>query len=797
MKRNYASILNVALIAAIVFWIFLAMMPKEDFSKNVPMSEFSTNRALQHIKSIASKPHYVGSENHKKVAKYIENQLFDLGLETKTEDGFTLNDGGILVKSHNILARIKGSQNSKCLLLLSHYDSAPHSKSKGASDDASGVATILEGIRAFLHNNTSHKNDIIILFTDAEELGLNGAAQFVTQNKWAKQVGLAINFEARGSSGPSYMLVETNEGNAKLIQHFKNASPKYPTANSLMYSIYKMLPNDTDLTVFREQGNIQGFNFAFIDNHFNYHTAQDTWKNLDKNTLSQQGSYLMPLLTYFANTNLKNLNTKSDEVYFNTPVNFVSYPFQWNLPLTITALAILILLIFVGLGKRILNGREMIKGFFLFLFSLTVTGLSGFLLWKTILLIYPQYKDILHGFTYNGHYYIYAFVALALAINFWIYASKSKAQNGTNHFVAPLLLWIIVCILCCFYLPGAGFFIIPVWFGLFMMAHNIFFQKPKIILHIIFSIPVLFLFVPLLQMFPVGLGLKILFVSCILVSIIFGLMQPVFGNFDNKKWWSFASFVVFFGFIIQAHLNSDYEFGKAKPNSLLYIQDADRSKANWVTYDNDLDVWTKKFFSKTNLSEISIFPLSNKYNTGFTFTSNAKTRKIPPPTIQFLKDSIVAGKRFLKILISPNRKVNRYDIFAPENLQIKNFKANNTKSISGQESNGVRDKKHFLRYYVVDNEPLLMEFQTKSNQNINMELLESSFDLLENSAFKIPKRKEWMIPSPFVLTDAVIIKQKIKPTNLLAKKDSLLPIEKKRIFKKRIPATVSDTLKKT
>jgi hypothetical protein len=57
-----------------------------------------------------------------------------------------------------------------------------------------------------------------------------------------------------------------------------------------------MLPNDTDLTVFREQKNIQGYNFAFIDDHYNYHTAQDDINHLDKNTLAHQGTYLMPLL---------------------------------------------------------------------------------------------------------------------------------------------------------------------------------------------------------------------------------------------------------------------------------------------------------------------------------------------------------------------------------------------------------------------------------------------------------------------------------------------------------------------
>jgi hypothetical protein len=33
-----------------------------------------------------------------------------------------------------------------------------------------------------------------------------------------------------------------------------------------------MLPNDTDLTVL-EKKSIQGYNFAFIDDHYNYHTA--------------------------------------------------------------------------------------------------------------------------------------------------------------------------------------------------------------------------------------------------------------------------------------------------------------------------------------------------------------------------------------------------------------------------------------------------------------------------------------------------------------------------------------------
>jgi hypothetical protein len=48
-----------------------------------------------------------------------------------------------------------------------------------------------------------------------------------------------------------------------------------------------------------------------------------------------------------------------------------------------------------------------------------------------------------------------------------------------------------------------------------------------------------------------------------------------------------------------------------------------------------------------------------------------------------------------------------------------------------------------------------------------MELLESSFDLLSNPLFEITKRDNWMMPTPFVLNDAVVIRQKIKPTPVM------------------------------
>ena len=775
MKYNNNSIISFLLLLAIISGVFYFMMPQNYDIDEAPLSEFSTQRAFSKVKEMTKKPHFVGSKNHEEVAQYLVKELKSLGLQPSVQEEFTLSDDGTLVKSKNILAKIKGTSNSKALLLLSHYDSAPHSFSPGASDDASGVATILESVRAFLHNKTQHKNDIIILFSDAEELGLNGAALFVTQHQWAKEVGLVLNLEARGSSGPSYMLMETNEGNSKMVDAFSGGNATYPVSNSLMYSIYKMLPNDTDLTVFREQGKIQGFNFAFIDSHFNYHTMQDSAENLSKNTLAHQGTYVLPLLNYFSNATISDLNSKSDKVYFTIPFTFVSYPFGWILPMLLIGFGLFFLFMFIGLGKQVLRLDEIIKGFIPLLVSLIISGLITYVGWKLLLNFYPQYQDILQGFTYNGHDYIYAFVALTLSICFLCYQNNGKRNPEMSQSISPQFIWLLINTGIALKLQGAGFFIIPVLCSSLMIGVFVLTQKTNPIINLLLSIPTLLLIVPFIQMLPIGLGLKMLFVASLLTVLCFTLLLPIFGSFNQKKIWSLVFFLLSIGFFIKAHFSSNYEQGKAKPNSLLYVLNGDTNKANWVTYDNNLDEWTKNYLgespkSATNLNKNKLY---SKYGSEYTFMAEAPIKNIAKPTITFVKDSIIGSKRLLKIVISPNRNVNRYDVFV-HNMTIQNLKANNVKSLDFETKIGGKISNKLLSYYVVDNLPLEMEFMISANQKINMDLVESSFDLMNNPLFTMIKRRDWMIATPFVLNDAVVITQKIKPT--------LKTIEEKRVL---------------
>lgn len=759
MKKS-TSFLTLLFIVFAIYWGFKASIPSYITDVNLVKTSFSTDRAMQHIKAVSQKPHAVGFPAHAEVRGYIVAELEKMGLETSLQEGYTAGDWANLCKAINILARIKGSEEGKALLLLTHYDSSPHS-SFGAGDAGSGVATILEGVRAFLANNPTPKNDIIILITDAEELGLNGADLFVKQHPWAKDVGLALNFEARGSGGPSYMLIETNGGNSKLIEEFTKAAPDFPVANSLVYSIYKMLPNDTDLTVFREDGDLDGLNFAFIDDHYDYHTAHDTYDRMDKNTVAHQGSYIMPLLHHFSNADLTNLKSNTDYIYFNVPFfKLVSYPFSWIWSMLAFAIIAFIVLIIYGFKNATLNTKEIISGFIPMLISLLINGVIGYFSWSILKWMYPQYQDILHGFTYNGYTYISAFVLISLAVCFWIY-NRFKKISIPNILVAPIFLWLVLCTLLSIYLKGASFFIVPTLAVLAAFLVTLNQKTPNPYLLVILLLPALWIYTPFIKMFPVGLGMKMMVATTILTTLTFFLLLPVFGFYKNKQYLAFLSFLLFIGFILSAHFNSGFSEENAKPTSLLYVLDADTNSAKWGTYEKQLSDWTAQYLGndKTAPENLSNNTISSKYSTGFTYVSNAPMKEISSPTIEKTWDTIIGNNRILEICITPARKVNRLDVFT-NNIPIKKASINNI-PLSEYFLENRRTGK-LITHYISDNASTEINITIPKDSILKLTLYEASNDLLNNPLFTVPERPKDNIPMPFVLNDAVLVTKTVK-----------------------------------
>ncbi|APG60948.1 M28 family peptidase [Christiangramia salexigens] len=770
MNNRFSGLIAFILIILGIWINFTFDQPDYDTDDKNSPAEFSTQKAFEHVEALAQEPHFVGSSSHSKVRNYIVDQLQTMGLEVQTQEAYDLNAQAILVKPQNILAKIEGSGDGNALILMTHYDSASHS-SYGASDAGSGIATILEGVRAYLAKDPEPKNDIILLFTDAEELGLNGASLFIKDHPWAKQAKLALNFEARGSGGNPFMLLETNGKNARLIEAFKEADPEYPVANSLAYSIYKMLPNDTDLTVLREDADINGYNFAFIDDHFDYHTANDTPENLDKETLAHQGTYLMPLLTYFSDADLTKLNSDRDLIYFSLPFGeFISYPFDWIFPMLILASVIFIILIVYGFRHERLSFNGIITGFLPMILSLVLSGLGVWLFWKFFLFIYPGYSEMEQGFTYNGYWYMTTAIILSLSICFFIYHAFRKKSKAPSAFIAPLFIWLAICGLVSLYLKGASYFIIPVFFGLLQLFIMIRQETPNRILMALLSYPALFVVLPFVWTLPVALGLKILFVSGILTSLLFLLLLPVFAYFKRLKSFGIVCFFMFNIFIFVAHFYSNFNEDRPKPNSLIYLKDLDNDSAKWLSYDKVVDDWTSEIFGKEPVdmsSPESTF--SSKYGSRFTFQKTAPLVPIAEPSVilkKIKKDSLNTNTYSLKI--APNRPVHRIEIFEHNDVDFEEFKVNGL--VAGDVYLGSnkfhmftrRWKERLLTYYASNQDTLRIEFKIEEGDKPEFVIYESAYDLLENKELNIKARPADMIPRPFVLNDAIILKKTIR-----------------------------------
>ena len=763
MKR-FSTIVSILIILGVIYWSFADLKPAINTSKSNSETEFSLEKALNHLKKITQESHYVGSKEHKNVQNYLVSELQKMGFETEIQIQTAINKKWFAATTaENIIAKLKGTGSEKALLLLTHYDSNPHS-SLGASDAGSGVVTILEGLRAFLAKNETPKNDLIILISDAEELGLLGAQAFVDKHPWTKDIGLVLNFEARGSGGPSYMLMETNGKNSKLLSEFLAAKPNFPAANSLMYSIYKKLPNDTDLTIFREDANINGFNFAFIGDHFDYHTAQDSYERLDKESLLHQADYFTTSLNYFSNSDLTNLTSEEDFVFVNFPIiKLATYPFSWVLPMIILCTVLFLILLFFGFSLNKIDIKGALKGFIPFLVSLILCGGISYGLWEILLIIHPHYNDMLHGFTYNGYQYIIAFVFLNLWFLFTIYKRTSKEEKTTNLLVAPLFFWLLLNFIISNSLKGAGFFIIPVISALLILAIAIFLNlkdSVKRVLFTLLSIPTIYIFAPMIKMFPVGLGLKILFVSGLFIVLVFGLMILSFHqkkSFWTQKWTGFLA-LLFFGI---ATYNSGFSVDNKKPNSLVYIENYDAKTAYFGTYNTTLDRYTKQVFKGDfTEGEIENAETKSKYNTRFKYAKKTTYKAISSSVIRTELDTIIGKKRFLELTVTPKRKINKLEFLTKRKLTLYQFKVNDVLVNKGKKYSVKSGT--FLVYHLGNNDKeVTLSFSVNVGQNLDLTLNEISYDLRTNKNFNLKPRTEDMMPMPFVTNDAIIISKQL------------------------------------
>lgn len=73
-----------------------------------------------------------------------------------------------------------------------------------------------------------------------------------------------------------------------------------------------------------------------------------------------------------------------------------------------------------------------------------------------------------------------------------------------------------------------------------------------------------------------------------------------------------------------------------------------------------------------------------------------------------------------------------------------------------------RPSNRLLTYFVRNNESLELKMKFTKDALPRLTMYESSYDLLENKEFFIPEREASMMPKPFVLNDAIMVKKTVQ-----------------------------------
>jgi hypothetical protein len=406
-----------------------------------PDTVFSAERAMHDVEAIAVRPHSMGMPDHDRVRDYIMGRLVALGLkpqlQTTTAVGTRYQEAG---RVQNILAWMPGaSATGKAVLLVVHYDGVE--AGPAAADDGAGCAALLETLRALRARKEPLAHDVIALFTDGEEAGLLGAAAFVREHPWAKDVAFIMNFEARGTTGRSYMF-ETGQGNRDAVSQLRSAGDV--TAGSVFTTIYRVLPNDTDLSELSLLG-VPALNFAFADGVLRYHSGNDDVAHLDPRSLQHHGAQMLAVTRRVANEDLPRPKT-NDAVFFDLPLlGLVVYPIAFALPLAAIALVLTVVVV-----RRQLKGVGI--GALAMIAALVVSGAIGWIV-------------KLHGPAMWSGTFAAALALAVMAINLLVYEWATRWSPDAH--AGALTVWLLIAIATSIVAPGASYlFTWPLLFAL-------------------------------------------------------------------------------------------------------------------------------------------------------------------------------------------------------------------------------------------------------------------------------------------------------------------------------------------
>jgi hypothetical protein len=687
---------------------------------------FSAERAMRHLEQIAQRPHPMGSADHDRVRDYIVGQLSALGLRPQIQQttaiGTRDRDAG---RVQNILARLPGSSpNGKAVLIMAHYDGVE--AGPAASDDGAGSAALLETLRALRARKQPLAHDVVALFTDGEEAGLLGAAAFVREHPWAKDVAVVLNFEARGTSGRSFMF-ETGSGNLDVARALRSA--RDATAGSVYATIYRTLPNDTDLSEVAVL-DLPALNFAFADGVERYHTSHDDVAHLNRGSLQHHGSQMLAMARTFGTEQLPRPRT-GDGAFFDLPIiGLVVYPRGLEIPLTILALGLVGILV-------VRERRGVVAGVLATLVALVLSGVVGWVVGKT-----------LHGPAVWSGLNATAIVLLALSVTAACYSVAKRWSPSTTRglHTGVLVVWLILALALAVRVPATGYLF--TWPLLFAAAAALLTRGREVANWAAAVVTLLILVgfiygVSVVMLGVAGTGAIALSVVASLVTL---LLAPQLEVVAGGARWSGAPWLAGAGALCLAiaaltvHPSSDHPLRTA----LVYAENADSSDAWLGTLGGSTDAWTREAIGKRTVEPIPAWTARlSEYGARF---NGRKVQRVPlvAPNASLIQDTLINGVRRVTLRVS-----------APAGTTGLLMRARGAKVLASSIDGRVVDTTRYryrandwiMQYWAVPDSGAVVTLSVAAGGRIDFDLAARRSGIPSVPGLKVPPRPPYVVPS--------------------------------------------------
>ncbi|MDI1449915.1 M20/M25/M40 family metallo-hydrolase [Polyangium sp. 6x1] len=640
---------------AIVALRIAGFVPKDPPASAAPQT-FSVDRAAAHVAHLAAAPRPPGTPGHDAARELIRDELTRLGISVEVQRATALGTHwGVpydAARVENLVARLPGREHGPALALVAHYDSVPNAP--GAADDASGVAVLLETARA-LREGPALRNDVIFLFTDAEEAGVLGGNVFVHEHPSFRDVGLVLNFDARGTRGP-VGLVETSAGAGALVRHFADAAPD-PVASSLFPEVARRLGHQTDFFPFRQAG-VPGMNFAFADGAAHYHAPVDDPAHLDRRTLAQAGTLALALARRFGEIDLATLPAEP-VIYFDVPgLGLVVYGRAWALPMAMIPAALFVLALLFAVRRGQARPARVLAGLGALLASLVVAAALAIGIVAALRAVAPAWGAF-RGDPFDPGLARVALALLGVAVYAAAYRFFRARLSPFELALGAASAWLLLALATAALVPGASFlFALPLaasLAGLLVWQRRPSPESPPSGLWLLLSaLPALVLVVPVPYLLLIALGLPRAAPAVAIVVLLAGLFAPlleVLGVGASRKpaLGLAAAFMVTLGLAVATN---PFSPARPRPACLAYALDADRREAVWTTTEEKPSPWTALHIPEAT-RRAARFSLPDQGT--LRHEAEAPPLDLSPPQLESLGDTIHDGIRTLRFRIRSGR----------------------------------------------------------------------------------------------------------------------------------------------